>query len=295
MFRSKINKSSHGYYFILPFFLSFFIFGLGPILYSLFLSFTDWSGFDTPSFVGLVNYKRLIQDSLFYKSIGNTLIIWIFSIVPQLTIALTLALVLNEKFIRGRHFFHAIFYFPNIITPITLGVLFALMFDWQTGSVNQFLQMIGLIDDPIYWFNSPWLSRIIVALVMMFQNFGFNMLVFLAGLQAIPHDLYEAAEIDGASKFQTAIRITIPLMRPVLIFTLITSVIGGLQIFDAPLMLGKGPENSTLTMIMNLYEAAFVRYDYGYGAAIAYGAFVVIAIATIITFLIPGVRKKKEE
>jgi len=295
MFRNRINKDSHGYYFILPFFLSFFIFGLGPILYSLFLSFTDWSGFDTPSFVGLVNYKRLLKDCLFYKSIGNTLIIWIFSIVPQLTIALTLALVLNEKFIRGRHFFHAIFYFPNIITPITLGVLFALMFDWQTGSVNQFLQMIGLIDDPIYWFNSPWLSRIIVALVMMFQNFGFNMLVFLAGLQAIPHDLYEAAEIDGASKFQTAIRITIPLMRPVLIFTLITSVIGGLQIFDAPLMLGKGPENSTLTMIMNLYEAAFVRYDYGYGAAIAYGAFVVIAIATIITFLIPGVRKKKEE
>lgn len=295
MFRSKINKSSHGYYFILPFFLSFFIFGLGPILYSLFLSFTDWSGFDTPSFVGLVNYKRLIQDSLFYKSIGNTLIIWIFSIIPQLTIALTLALILNEKFIRGRHLFHAIFYFPNIITPITLGVLFALMFDWQTGSVNKFLELIGLIDDPIYWFNSPWLSRIIVALVMMFQNFGFNMLVFLAGLQAIPHDLYEAAEIDGASKVQVAIKITIPLIRPVLIFTLITSVIGGLQIFDAPLMLGKGPENSTLTMIMNLYEAAFVRYDYGYGAAIAYGAFVVIAIATVITFMIPGVRKKKED
>ncbi|GIN69779.1 sugar ABC transporter ATP-binding protein [Bacillus sp. J14TS2] len=294
MFKSRIDKNPHGYYFVAPFFISFIIFGLGPILYSFYLSFTDWSGFNEPSFVGWANYERLIQDKLFYKSIGNTLIIWIFSIIPQLTIALTLALILNEKFIRGRHLFHAIFYFPNIITPITLGVMFALMFDWQTGSINKLLEALGFIQDPVYWLNDPWLARIIVALVMMFQNFGFNMLVFLAGLQTIPEDLYEAAEIDGASKFQTAIKITIPLIRPVLIFTLITSVIGGLQIFDAPLMLGKGPGNSTLTMIMNLYEAAFVRYDYGYGSAIAYGAFVVIAIATVITFMIPGVRKKKE-
>ncbi|MCM3443501.1 carbohydrate ABC transporter permease [Metabacillus halosaccharovorans] len=294
MFKSKIDKNPYGYYFIAPFFISFIIFGLGPILYSFYLSFTSWEGFNEPTFIGLANYERLIHDTLFFKSILNTLVIWIFSIIPQLTIALTLALVLHEKFIRGRHLFHAIFYFPNIITPITLGVMFALMFDWQTGSINQFLVSIGLIDEPIYWMNNVWTSRAIVALTMMFQNFGFNMLVFLAGLQAIPQDLYEAAEIDGASKFQTAIKITIPLIRPVLIFTLITSVIGGLQIFDAPLMLGKGPDNSTVTMIMNLYEAAFVRYDYGYGATIAYGAFVVIAIATVITFLIPGVRKKKE-
>ncbi|WP_078431893.1 carbohydrate ABC transporter permease [Metabacillus halosaccharovorans] len=294
MFKSKIDKNPYGYYFIAPFFISFIVFGLGPILYSFYLSFTSWEGFNEPTFIGLANYERLIHDTLFFKSILNTLVIWIFSIIPQLTIALTLALVLHEKFIRGRHLFHAIFYFPNIITPITLGVMFALMFDWQTGSINQFLVSIGLIDEPIYWMNNVWTSRAIVALTMMFQNFGFNMLVFLAGLQAIPQDLYEAAEIDGASKFQTAIKITIPLIRPVLIFTLITSVIGGLQIFDAPLMLGKGPDNSTVTMIMNLYEAAFVRYDYGYGATIAYGAFVVIAIATVITFLIPGVRKKKE-
>jgi len=294
MFKSKIDKNPHGYYFIAPFFISFIVFGLGPILYSFYLSFTNWEGFNEPAFIGLANYERLIHDTLFYKSILNTLVIWIFSIIPQLTIALTLALVLHEKFIRGRHLFHAIFYFPNIITPITLGVMFALMFDWQTGSINQFLVSIGVIEEPIYWMNNVWTSRAIVALTIMFQNFGFNMLVFLAGLQAIPKDLYEAAEIDGASKFQTAVKITIPLIRPVLIFTLITSVIGGLQIFDAPLMLGKGPDNSTVTMIMNLYEAAFVRYDYGYGATIAYGAFVVIAIATIITFLIPGVRKKKE-
>ncbi|WP_050183482.1 carbohydrate ABC transporter permease [Domibacillus robiginosus] len=292
--KNSLNKDRYGYYFVAPFFLSFFIFGLGPILYSFYLSFTSWSGFEEPVFVGLANYERLIHDEVFYQSILNTLIIWIFSIIPQLSIALILALVLHEKFIKGSHFFHAIFYFPNIITPVTLGVMFALLFDWQTGSINKILEYIGIVDEPVNWMNDPWMARAIVALAIMFQNFGFNMLVFLAGLQAISKDLYEAAEVDGASRLQIALNITIPLMRPVIIFTLITSVIGGLQIFDAPLMLGKGPDNSTLTMIMNLYETAFVRYDYGYGATIAYGAFVVIALATIITFMVPGVRNKKE-
>lgn len=295
MFSKKIDKRAYGYLFVSPFFISFFIFGLGPIIYSFYLSFTDWSGFNQPSFIGWANYQRLLQDGLFFKSIYNTLVIWILSIIPQLTIALTLALILHEKFIRGKHLFHAIFYFPNMVTPVTLGVLFALMFDWQTGSVNKLLMAVGIVEDPVYWFNSPLLSQIIVASVMMWQYFGFNMLIFLAGLQSIPDDLHEAAEIDGASKFQVAIRITLPLLRPVLIFTFITSVIGGLQIFDQPLMIGSGPENATLTMIMHLYNTAFIRYDYGYGAAIAYGIFVLIAIATAISLFFSRKRDKEEE
>ncbi|SFJ51065.1 multiple sugar transport system permease protein [Halobacillus dabanensis] len=294
MFAGKIDKSRYGYLFIAPFFLVFFIFDLGPILYSFYLSFTDWSGFDTPSFVGLANYERLLQDTLFFKSIYNTLVIWILSIIPQLTIALTLALILHEKFIRGKHLFHAIFYFPNMVTPVTMGVLFALIFDWQNGSANKIIMALGIVDDPVNWFNSPFLAQLIVASILMWQWFGFNMLVFLAGLQSIPEDLYEAAEIDGANKFQTAIKITLPLLRPVLIFTMITSVIGGMQIFDQPLMIGKGPENSTLTMVMHLYEAAFVRYEYGYGAAIAYGIFVLIAVATAFSMWMTKIREKKE-
>ncbi|MBM7551530.1 carbohydrate ABC transporter permease [Thalassobacillus pellis] len=294
MFSRRIDKSPYGYLFIAPFFLVFFIFDLGPILYSFYLSFTDWSGFNTPTFIGLANYERLLQDTLFFKSIYNTLIIWILSIIPQLTIALTLALILHEKFIRGKHLFHAIFYFPNMVTPVTMGVLFALMFDWQNGSMNKLLMALGIVEDPVYWFNSPFLSQLIVASILMWQWFGFNMLVFLAGLQSIPEDLYEAAEIDGANKFQTAIKITLPLLRPVLIFTMITSVIGGMQIFDQPLMIGKGPENSTLTMVMHLYEAAFVRYEYGYGAAIAYGIFVLIAIATAFSMWMTKLKEKKE-
>lgn len=281
---NSIDRSRYGLYFVSPFFIIFLIFSLAPILYSLYLSFTSWDGFSDPVFVGLANYQRLLSDSFFFKSILNTLIIWVFSIIPQLTLALTLAIILNEKFLRGKNLFTAVYYFPNIITPVTLGVLFALMFDWQTGSINNLLESIGLIDQPINWFNSPFLSRIIVATVIMWQNFGFNMLVFLAGLHSVPRELYEAAEVDGASRFQRIRYIMIPLIKPVLLFVIITSIIGGLQLFDAPLMLGKGPDNTTMTMVMYLYETAFQNFNFGYGAAIAYAIFVIIVVFSLISF-----------
>ncbi|AYB43574.1 carbohydrate ABC transporter permease [Paenibacillus lautus] len=281
--KTKINKSNYGYLFISPFFIGFFIFGLVPILYTLYLSFTKWDGFDDPVFLGIANYERILQDSFFYQAIGNTLIIWLMSIIPQLTIALILAMILNEKFIRGKHFFRAVYFFPHIITPVTLGVMFSLMFDWQTGSINKIIMAMGLVDDPVNWFNHPWLARMIVAGVICWQYFGYNMIVFIAGLQSIPSEVYEAAEVDGATKFQTALRITFPMLRPVFLFTLITSVIGGLQLFDAPLMLGSGPGNATRTMAMYLYETAFLNFDYSYGATIAYAIFIVIMLFSLIT------------
>jgi ABC-type sugar transport system permease subunit len=280
-----------GFYFVLPFFISYFIFGLVPILYTFVLSFQRWDGFSEPVFVGLANYERLLNDPMFFKSIGNTLIIWILSIIPQVILALTLAMILNERDIKGRHFFRAVFYFPNLVSAITLGVLFSLIFDWQTGSANKLLMFLGLIEEPINWFNSPMLSRMIVALVIMWMHFGFNMLVFIAGLQSIPYELYEAAKIDGANRWQIATKINLPLIRPVFLFTIITSVIGGLQLFDAPLMLGKGPENSTMTMVMYLYETAFRNFNFSYGAAIAYGIFVIVLTATLITMKASRLKK----
>jgi ABC-type sugar transport system permease subunit len=280
-----------GFYFVLPFFISYFIFGLIPILYTFVLSFQRWDGFSEPVFVGLANYERLLNDPMFFKSIGNTLIIWILSIIPQVTLALTLAMILNERDIKGRHFFRAVFYFPNLVSAITLGVLFSLIFDWQTGSANKLLMFLGLIEKPINWFNSPMLSRMIVALVIMWMHFGFNMLVFIAGLQSIPYELYEAAKIDGANRWQIATKISFPLIRPVFLFTIITSVIGGLQLFDAPLMLGNGPENSTMTMVMYLYETAFRNFNFSYGAAIAYGIFVIVLTATLITMKASRLKK----
>ncbi|WJH34707.1 sugar ABC transporter permease [Paenibacillus sp. CC-CFT747] len=291
--RNRIDKSYYGYLFISPFFISFLFFDMSSIVYTFSLSLHKWDGFTDPVFIGMANYARLIRDHMFIQTIGNTLIIWILSIVPQLTIALLTALLLNEKFIRGKHFFRAVFYFPHIITPVTLGVMFSLMFDWQTGSVNKVLLFLGWVNEPVYWFGDPWLSRLIVASVICWQYFGLNMLIFIAGLQSIPLELYEAAELDGATRPQIARYITLPLLRPVFLFTLITSVIGGLKLFDAPLMLGDGPRNATRTMSMFLYQTSFLQFDYSYGATIAYGIFVIIIFFTLITMGLTRILKRE--
>jgi ABC-type sugar transport system permease subunit len=284
MFSKPIDRSHYGYLFVAPFFIFFGIFHLFPILYSLYLSFTRWEGFAEPAFVGVENYRRLLSDFLFFQSIWNTFVIWIVSIIPQLLLALTLAIILNERFVRGKHFFRAVFYFPNLVTPVTIGVLFSLLFDWQTGSINQLLLVLGLVDEPINWLRQPILARLLNSTVMLWQWFGFNMLLYIAGLQSIPQEIYDAAEVDGASRFQVATRITIPLLRPVVLFTVITSIIGGMQIFDVPFMLtGRGPNNTTLTVVMYLYETAFQRFRYGYAAVIAYATFVLIATVSLLS------------
>jgi ABC-type sugar transport system permease subunit len=283
----------HGYLFVLPFFVVFAVFQLYPILDSLRLSFSQWDGFGDPTFVGIQNYQRLLADSLFYRSIGNTLLIWLMSIAVQLPLALTLALILNERFIRGTHAFRAVFFFPNIVTPVSIGVLFSLLFDWQTGAVNKALQALHIVNHPIDWLGTALLSQVLVAAVMCWQWFGYNTLLYIAGLQSIPGEVVEAARVDGATGFQVATRITIPLLRPVVVFTLITSIIGGMQIFDVPFMLsGVGPDNSTLTIVMYLYNAAFKDSRYGYAATIAYATFVMIAVLSLITFRLTRARQE---
>ncbi|MFD1676644.1 carbohydrate ABC transporter permease [Alicyclobacillus fodiniaquatilis] len=295
MARAKFDKSRYGYLFIAPFFIVFIIFGLYPILDSLYLSFTNWDGFTKPVAAGVANYKRLIHDSIFLHSILNTFIMWIISIVPQLILALVLALVLNEKFVKGKHLFRAIFYFPNIVTPVTIGVLVSLMFDWKTGSINKMLVAMHLVSQPVNWFGHPLLAQIIVAGILCWQNFGYNMLIFTAGLQSISTSVYEAAEMDGATKFQTALHITIPMLKPVLIFTGITSIIGGMQNFAVPLMIGNVPGNATQTMVSYLYTTAFQHFQYGYGSAVAYGVFILIMVLSLISLRMTTRKQKTSQ
>ncbi|HEX7065434.1 MAG TPA: sugar ABC transporter permease [Bacillales bacterium] len=286
------KKSYYGYFFVAPYFIIFLIFSLYPILNSFVLSLSHWDGLGESVYVGFDNYARLLSNPYFYQSILNTFIIWIISIVPELIIALVLAMILNEKFIKGRHLFQAVFYFPNIVTPITIGVLASLLFDWQTGSVNKFLMGLGIIDDPVNWFAHPFIAQVIVATVMCWQWFGFNMLIYMAGLQSIPRTLYDAAEIDGANKFQVATKIVIPLLKPVVMFTVITSIIGGMQIFEVPLVTGTGSGDSTQTMMVYLYEAAFKRFQYGYASSVSYGIFIIILALSFISFKFSKKRQK---
>ena len=283
--RNKINKDNAGYFFIAPYFIVFLTFTLYPILYTFKLSFMSWDGFGEQQFIGLANYQRLLQDQMFIKSIGNTIFIALLAMIPQMVFGLVLAFLLNQKKLRGSNFFKTVFYFPNLVTAVSLGVLFSLLFDWKAGSVNQVLMTLHIIKDPINWKGSPLLSQLIVTLVLFWQYFGYYTIIFTAGIRGIPYELFEAAEVDGASKVQTFFKIVLPLMRPIMTFAFVTSIIGGLQIFDLPYTFGGamgGTKASLLTMVMYMYNIAFTNLDYGYGAAISYGLFVIIIVFSII-------------
>lgn len=288
MFTKSIRKDHYGYYFIAPFFIIFLIFGLYPILYSLYISFTNWDGITTPTFVGLGNYIAVLQDPLFYKTLFNTLFIWGISVVPQLTVSLVLAFLLNDKWLRGRNFFRAVYFFPNIVTAASLGLLVSLIFDWQSGGLNHFLMQVGLIDDPVNWKNNPWVLRLIVSAILFFQYFGYSMVIYLAGLQGIDPSLQEAAQIDGAKKKHIFMHIIVPMLKPIILFQIITSIIGGIQIFDQPFTLTNGSggtDRAAMTSIMYLYNVAFQSTRFGYGAAIAFCLFLIIIVLSTFSFM----------
>lgn len=289
VFSNSIRKDHYGYFFIAPFFIIFAIFGLYPILYSLYISFTNWDGIRDPVFIGLGNYRAVVQDPLFYKTLFNTLFIWGVSVIPQLTVSLVLAFILNETWIRGRNLFRAVFFFPHIVTAASFGLLVSLIFDWKSGGFNHFLVSAGWIGDPINWKDNPWFVRLIISSILFFQYFGYSMIIYLAGLQGIDPVLNEAAQIDGATRRQRFVKITIPLLKPVILFQVITSIIGGIQIFDQPYTLTNGtgdPDRSAMTSIMYLYNVAFQSTRFGYGAAIAFYLFLIIIVFSITSFVL---------
>ncbi|WP_375535919.1 carbohydrate ABC transporter permease [Alteribacillus sp. HJP-4] len=297
MYANRVNKGNYGYFFVAPFFIVFLLFGLYPILYSFYLSLTNWDGLNNPEFIGLANYSRAFVDPLFLKSLFNTFFIWSVSVIPQLTISLILAVILNNRFLKGKDFFRAVYFFPNIVTAASLGLLVSLMFDWQTGSVNQFLMSVGVIDSAVDWKNNPLFMQILVSSILFFQYFGYSMLIYIAGLQGISPEFEESARVDGASKTQIFFKITIPLLKPIIIFQVITSLIGGVQIFDQPYMLTEGsgaPDNATLTSVMYLYRTAFEQGRFGYGATIAFCLFIIIVTLSSLSYLIARERSRSK-
>lgn len=286
------KRSKIAYICILPFFLVFFIFKLYPIIYTFVLSLCDM---DTLSgkltFTGLSNYVRLFQSSYFIKSIGNTLLIWIMSIIPQLTIAFLLALMVSNKWLRGKAIFRNVYFFPNLVTSVTVGLLFSALFNYPGGAVNNIITLLGL--EAVDFEKNKMLARMVVALAICWRNFGYNIIYFTAGINSISDDVLEAASMDGANWWQKVTRITIPLMKPVLIYVMVTSIIGGLQIFDESKMIFTSvPDNATTTMVKYMYDSAFVRFQFGYGAAAAYAIFAIILVFSAISMYVT--RDKKD-
>ena len=295
--RNKIDKNNAGYFFIAPYIIVFLGFTLYPILYTFKLSFMTWDGFGEQQFVGLANYARLLHDPMFIKSIGNTIFIALLSMIPQMVFGLVLAFLLNQRRLKGSNFFKTVFYFPNLVTAVSLGVLFSLLFDWKVGSVNQLLTSLHIISEPINWKGSPILSQLIVAFVLFWQYFGYYTIIFTAGIRGISYELFEAAEVDGATSTQVFFKITLPLLRPILIYVIITSLIGGLQLFDVPQILTNGtgnPVRSSMTLIMYLNKRLYSK-DYGMSGALSVILFIITAILSIAVFKLSGNDDKRKE
>lgn len=287
--KKKKKLDNYGFLFILPFIIVFLVFSIYPILRTLYLSFTNFNGFTDPQFVGISNYERLFSDSIFWTAFGNTLKIWSINIVAQLGLAFLLTIIFSDiKYkIRGLSIFRALFYLPNLIAMTSVAFLFAQLLDWQYGTINQMLLDAGIISSKINWLGQPKTAVLAVALIGAWMWFGNSFLMLMAGVQGISKDYYEAAYIDGAGRWKVFISITLPLLKPIMLYVAITSLIGGLQIFDIPFLITDGigsPSGALNTTVMYLFNTAFKYNNVGYAAAIAYGLFFIIAIFSAVTF-----------
>ena len=293
------NRDNMGWLFIAPFLIVFLTFSIYPVLRTLYLSFTDYSGFNVPTWTGLTNYKRVFTDQLLWEAFGNTIKIWGVNIILQLGIAFLLTIVFSDiKYrMRGLSIFRALFYLPNLIACTSVAFLFKTMLDWKFGSVNQILVGLGITDTAIDWLGTPVLLRTVVGVIGAWMWFGNSFIMLMAGVQGINGDYFEAAAIDGAGRWTIFGKITLPLLRPILLYVAITSLIGGLQIFDVPYLVSLGNQKMTRsvnTAVMHLYNMAFKNRQIGYAGSIAFILFFIIAICSIGVYFAMYAKKEDE-
>lgn len=284
--KSINNRSMYGYLFVVPFFITFIFLGLYPVLFTFSLSIQKWDGLAKESYVGLANFKRLITDKVFYLSIWNTLRIWIISYIPQLLTALLLAAVFTLNHIKAMKTFRAIYYLPNLVTAASVGLLFNLIFNGNKFVVNNILCAMHIKGAPFDFFNSPIFVSNLTSYVQWWMWFGYTTILVMAGITTIDRSLFEAAQIDGAGKGQTFCLITLPLIKPTIVYITITSIIGGMQLFDVPSTMSDGtgePDKAILTASMYLYNQGFKNHNYGYSAAISVGLFLIIGLMSILS------------
>jgi len=276
---------------ISPFYVLFAVFMLGPVLFSLYLAFHKWDGLGPMQFVGLRNFRFMLEDDLFWQSLTNTFAIWFLSTVPMLLIALILAAMLNSA-VRFASFYRIAYFIPNVTSLVAVAIFFGSVFANQVGLINVIL---GWLHIPaVTWMSGNFTIKLVIASLITWQWTGYNAIIYLAGMQAIPSELYEAARIDGAGPVQCFRSITLPLLRPIILFTVIMSSIGGMQTFTEPQVLfgsvdatnpdTGGPGHAGLTTALYMYREAFDFGQFGYGAAIAWALFLVLLLFTIINW-----------
>lgn len=283
---SSIGRAA--WLFLAPALVLIFLFFFLPVLASLVLSVTDFDIYSianpqTTRFVGLSNYVKLLHTPEFWTALKNT---FYFAIVGgPLTIAVSLAtaLLLNAKLVRFKTFFRTIYFTPFVTTLVAVAIVWRYLYHTRYGLLNYALSRVGI--SPIDWLGDPHWAMPAIIIMSVWKNFGYNMLIFIAGLQAIPQDLYDAAEIDGAGPMRRFFNVTLPLLGPTLLFVGVITMIGYFQLFSEPYVMTQGgPLRSTTSVVLMMYEEGFRWWRMGYAASIAFVLFVVILIATLIQF-----------
>lgn len=275
------------------------LFMLYPIVSSFIMSlYAPRQGFQ-PKFVYFSNYLRLFKDQVFLQALENTLIFFIIQVPIMLLLALCLAALLNNKAIKLRGLFRVGIFLPAVTSLVTYSTLFKMMFSLD-GLINKFLLKIHLISSPIPWLSDPFWAKVTVMIAMTWRWTGYNMIFYLSGMQNIPDELYESATIDGANSFHQFSKITVPLLKPIILFTAITSTIGTLQLFDEPTNFASGgvtaatigPGNSLLTIAVYIYNLCF-KYmpNYWYAATVSYAIVIIVAILSFVQFKLAGERQ----
>ena len=290
--RKTISYARYGYIFSIPFVITFLIFSLYPIFYTLVVGFTDLQVIAKTDFHFLKNpfqnFQFVLTSDTFKTSLANTAGMWICNFIPQLGMALLLTAWYTDRRmrIRGKGAFKVIVYLPNIITAATIAILFKSLFGYPMGPVNDFLNRIG--KDSVYFLNNKMSTRAIVVFIQFWMWYGYTMVTLISAVIGIDPGIFEAAELDGANRWQQFWRITIPCIRPIMLFVLVTSMIGGLNMFDIPMLLNAGgPDSATMTVSLWIYNLAFTgKHQYNRAAAASMLVFTIILILSLILFYI---------
>jgi multiple sugar transport system permease protein len=291
-FWSRSNEKV-GYLFILPSLIHILAFLFIPLVFSFFLSFREWTkpSFADAPYIGLENYEFMLGDKRFLGALGNSIYFTLLNVPLGMAVSLLIAVVMNQK-LKGVYFFRALFFMPVVSSWVAVSIIWLTLLDPNIGIVNYVLSWFGL--PAINWLGDPRSAMPSIVLITIWKGAGFNMVIWLAGLQAIPEELYEAASIDGANRGQMFWRITLPLLAPTSFFLAVTGVIGSLQVFTPVYVLTKGgPLDSTNTAVFHIYRRAFQEFDFGYASAQSWVLFALIFLATIVQVVY--VRRRSEE
>ncbi len=276
----KIKTKITPYLLVSPYLVHFMLFVAFPVVFSIVLTFHKWNIISPMEYIGLNNYIRLFKDEVFFKSLINTLIFLVIHIPLQIIVALFLAEILNQK-IKFRGFFRAAFFLPVIVSGVVVTILWQQLYGFDTGLLNRLLVSIGL--GKVGWLTDPNIAMPSIALMATWKNVGLYIVLFLVGLQTVPVQYYEAADIEGASKWQKFFKITLPMINPTIFMVVILSTIGGFSLFIEPyIMTGGGPLNSTISAVLYIYKQGFFYYHMGYSATLGlFFALIIMAVVVI--------------